>query len=297
MKRRRLIRYAAAGTITSLGLDFLSRQGVGLAQDAGNTLTIESLGHTCFRFTGGGVRILVNPFRRIGCTRYFAPAVAEADLVLISSRLFDEGYLQELVENDLLTGEDDSRVLSAARDYTFDSVSLTGSAVPHDRVGGRRFGQNIIWRWRQAGVSVVHMGGAAAPLGATAQTLFNRPDLLFVPVGGGPKAYGPAEAVQAVQTLKPKIVVPTHYATAGADAAQCDIGPLEEFLSLMGDTPITRAPDGRLAVRPDQLPDSGMRIQVYDAPVVPPEPASPEPASSEPASSETTPPPPATPES
>jgi len=281
MKRRRLIHYAAAGAATSVGLGLFPRQGAGLAQDAANTLTIQSLGHTSFLFTGGGVRILVNPFRRIGCTRYFEPAVAEADLVLISSRLFDEGYLQELVDNGLLTGEDDSRVLSDARDYAFDSVSLTGSAVPHDRVGGRRFGQNVIWRWRQAGVSVVHMGGAAAPLGDTAQTLFNRPDLLFVPVGGGPKAYGPAEALQAVQTLKPRIVVPTHYATAGADTAQCDIGPLGEFLALMGDTPITRAPNGRLAVRPDQLPASGMRIQIYDAPVVPPEPASPAPAAPE----------------
>lgn len=262
MKRRELIGYAGSGLVVTLGLGLWQSRQPALAQS--DRLTIKGLGHSCFLFTGGGVRILVNPFRRIGCTAGYRPPLAEADLVLISSRLFDEGYLQDLVDAGYLENEQDSRVLSEAKDYSYDSVTITSTAVPHDREGGRRFGENVIWRWSQAGINIVHMGGAAAPLGPAEQTLFNRPDLLFVPVGGGPKAYNAEEAVQAIQVLKPKVVVPTQYLTQAADPESCDLSGVDAFLALMQGVPVTRATNGSLSVRPSDLPQEGMRIQIYE---------------------------------
>ncbi|MFN9735914.1 MAG: MBL fold metallo-hydrolase, partial [Microcystis sp.] len=37
-------------------------------QKPDNSLLVQWLGHSCFLFTGGGQRVLVNPFRAIGCT-------------------------------------------------------------------------------------------------------------------------------------------------------------------------------------------------------------------------------------
>ncbi|MBE9109678.1 MBL fold metallo-hydrolase [Nodosilinea sp. LEGE 07298] len=252
MKRRKLLGYAGAGVGVTLGMGVLNQAQ---AQSAG--VTIRSLGHTAFLFTGGGRRILVNPFRSIGCTEGLPSPALPADIVMISSRLFDEGYLNDL------PGE--PRVLTDPGVYDFENLRVQGILTAHDRQGGRRFGNNTVWKWTQGGVTIVHMGGIAAPLGVEEQILLGRPDVMLVPVGGGPKAYTATEAVQAVQVLKPKIVIPTHYETTAAGDS-CELAPVDEFLSLMQGTPVTRASSGSLGVRPNDLPSQGMRIQVYQYP-------------------------------
>jgi L-ascorbate metabolism protein UlaG (beta-lactamase superfamily) len=257
MKRRKLLGYAGSGLMATLGMELVAGRHAAQAQST-DRLTLRSLGHTAFLFTGGGPRILVNPFRRIGCTAGFPSPAQPADIVMVSSRLFDEGYLNELPGN--------PRVLAEPGVYDFENLRIQGVSTPHDREGGRRFGNNTIWRWTQAGITVVHMGGAATPLRVEEQILLGRPDVLLVPVGGGPKAYTPEEAVQAVQVLRPKVVIPTHYLTTAASDT-CDLKPLDDFLALMQGVPITRAPQGALSIRPSDLPNEGMRIQVYQYPL------------------------------
>jgi len=63
MKRRQLMRYVGAGVLGTLGTTLASQFKSAEAQSASGTLTVKWLGHTCFLFTGGGMRILVNPFR------------------------------------------------------------------------------------------------------------------------------------------------------------------------------------------------------------------------------------------
>jgi L-ascorbate metabolism protein UlaG (beta-lactamase superfamily) len=225
------MRYAGAGFLATFGTGLASRFEPSRAQTASSALSIEWHGHTCFLFTGGGLRVLVNPFQTLGCTAGYRPPQIEADLVLISSQLLDEGAIQ-------------------------------GLAIPHDRVGGRRFGTNVAWQWTQSGVNVLHMGGAAAPINIEQKILMGRPDVALIPVGGGPKAYNPQEAKQAVNTLNPKIVIPTHFRTQAADAETCDIVPVDEFLSLMEGMPIDRANSSTLTIKAANLPQNGSTIKV-----------------------------------
>jgi hypothetical protein len=257
MKRRKFFGYAGSSLVATVGLGLMDQWSRVQAQT--DRVTIRALGHTSFLFTGGGRRVLVNPFRRIGCTLGYASPTVEADIVMISSRLFDEGYLDDLTGN--------PQVLAEPGAYDFEGLTVQGILTPHDREGGRRFGDNIIWKWNQGGLNIVHMGGAAAPIEVEEQILLGRPDILLVPVGGGPKAYTAEEAVQAVQTLKPKVVIPTHYLTTAADPESCDLAEVDEFLALMQGTPVTKANDGTLSVRPGDLPAEGMRIQVYEFPL------------------------------
>lgn len=253
MRRRQLLNYASATFLGTLGLGLASNWQSTQAQ-SGGSLTIKSLGHMCFLFTGNGRRIVTNPFRRLGCTDGYRTPSAAADLVLISSRLFDEGYTAEAYAGVELL--DDSGV------YDFNGFSVQGIGMDHDREGGRRFGSNIAWTWTQAGVNVVHLGGAAAPISLEDKILIGRPDVLLVPVGGGPKAYTPEEAAQAIRTLDPKLVIPTQYRTQAADAETCDIVALDAFLTLMQGIPVTR-PGDTLNVSPGSLPAS-MRIAVLN---------------------------------
>lgn len=253
MKRRQLLGYTGAGLLSAL-LTSLIFESIADSAQTTSPLSVRWLGHTCFLFTGGGVRILVNPFRAIGCTAKYRPPKVEADLVLISSQLLDEGAIDGLPGNPRLVYESGA--------YQFNKIQLQGIAIAHDRVDGKRFGTNVAWRWTQGGVSILHLGGAAAPISLEQKILMGRPDLLFVPVGGGPKAYNPQEAQKAIQLLNPKIVIPTQYRTQAADANSCDIVALDEFLTLMDGMPIRRDNSDAFAVNLADLPENGPVIKV-----------------------------------
>lgn len=251
MKRRQLMGYAGAGLVTAvfttLGSEFQAN-----AQSSG--LSVQWLGHTCFLFTGGGAKVLVNPFRASGCTaKYRLPKVA-ADLVLISSQLLDEGAVVGLPGNPKLIYEPGV--------YEFKGIKFQGVGIDHDRKGGKQFGTNTAWSWKQGGISVLHLGGAAAPISFEQKILMGRPDVALIPVGGSAKAYNAQEAKQAVQVLNPKLVIPTHYRTQAADGATCDISPLDEFLTLMQGTTVRRSDKDTISISSGSLPENSV-IQTF----------------------------------
>lgn len=104
-------------------------------------LSLQWFGHTCFLFTGSGQRVLVNPFRPIGCTKGLRPPRVTADIVMISSRLLDEGYIEGLPGR--------PKLLFQPGSYKVNGLSIQGIRTSHDRVGGLRFGVNVVWRWQQ----------------------------------------------------------------------------------------------------------------------------------------------------
>jgi L-ascorbate metabolism protein UlaG (beta-lactamase superfamily) len=256
MKRRQVLRFGQAGLWAALGAGLAVELNPAQAQS--NALSVRGLGHMSFLFTGGGQRILVNPFRQIGCTAGYRAPKVQADLVLISSQLLDEGVVDGLPGN--------PRLLYEPGVYEVGGLQIQGISTDHDRLGGRRFGRNVAWRWKQSGVNVLHLGGAAAPITLEQKILMGRPDVLLVPVGGGPKAYNPEEAKQAIQALNPKLVIPTQYRTQAADAAACEISPLDAFLSIMEGTPVRRAGGDSITVRPSDLPEKSPAIAVLSYP-------------------------------
>lgn len=254
MKRRQLIGYAGAGLVATVGTGLVPGLRASQAQTSSGTLSVKWLGHTCFLFTGGGMRILVNPFRPLGCTAGYRSPRVESDLILISSQLLDEGAAEGLPGS--------PQILFQPGDYKVSGLQFRGISLPHDRVGGRRFGMNVAWQWVQSGINVVHLGGAAASIEIEQKILMGRPDVVFIPVGGGPKAYNPEEAKEAIAVLNPKIVIPTHFRTRAADEANCDIVVVDEFLGLMEGMPINRVNSDTISIKPSDLPQDGSVIKV-----------------------------------
>ncbi|MBE9219741.1 MBL fold metallo-hydrolase [Dolichospermum flos-aquae] len=250
MKRRQLIGYTGAGVITSvitnLGLPVSVK-----AQSSG--VSIHWLGHTCFLFTTGNVKILINPFRTLGCTAKYRPPKVAADLVLISSQLLDEGYVKELPGNPKLVYQPGV--------YEFRGVNFQGITTDHDRHNGKRFGKNLAWKFTIAGLNLLHLGGCAAPLTLEQKILMGRPDVLFIPVGGSAKAYNAQEAKAAITVLNPQLVIPTHYRTPAADTNQCDITPVDDFLTLMQGVNIRRSNSDSIVINSQNLPKN-TEIQV-----------------------------------
>jgi L-ascorbate metabolism protein UlaG (beta-lactamase superfamily) len=253
MNRRELIRYSGLTALTLLSSFWVKKSQFVQAQTKGG-VTVKWLGHSCFLFTGNGLRILVNPFQNLGCTAKYPLPKVGADLVLISSRLLDEGATEGLPGN--------PRIIFESGVYEVNGIKIQGIAGAHDREGGRRFGTNVAWRWTQGGVRILHLGGAAAPIEIEQKILMGSPDLVLIPVGGGPKSYSPEEAAKAVDALKPKIVIPTQYLTESADKSACDLVGVDEFLKLMEGKTIAKLNSSQITIKPSDLPKEGTLIRV-----------------------------------
>jgi L-ascorbate metabolism protein UlaG (beta-lactamase superfamily) len=253
MNRRQLIQYAGVSAIATIGGGLLAKTSWAAPAKAGGTagLSIQAFGHSCFLLTGGGQRLLINPFKPTGCTSGYKAPKVDADLILISSRLLDEGYIDGQTAN--------RTVLFEPGLYQFASGQIQGIRTPHDRVNGRRFGMNIAWRWTQGGLNILHLGGAAAPISIEQKILMGSPDVLFIPVGGGAKTYDAAEAQAAIGVLNPKIVIPTQYRHSGATS--CDLGTLDSFLKGINPATVQRR-GSSVSLSPKDLPKSGFSVQV-----------------------------------
>ena len=183
-------------------------------------LILKSFGHSQFLIKGNGKSILINPFKAVGCASQFRESQnIEQDLILASSRLADEGFNpnKELMFVDPGT-------------YEYSDLIFNGISIPHDRLNGRRYGNATVWTWNQSDFKIVHMGGAAGDITFEDQIIINRPDILFISIGGGLKSYTSTEALNIINILNPKIIVPVHFLTSKVNIDDCDLSNEDEFI-------------------------------------------------------------------
>lgn len=200
----------------------------GRAQGGGVTIT--SYGHSALLIQGGGARVLLNPFRAVGCAAGLAEPRVGADVILASSTLRDEGA----------AGVASGRMLVKPGSYRVAGLQIEGIAAPHDRVGGKRFGLSTLWRWKQGGLDFAHLGGTAGRISPSDKVLLGRPDVLIIGVGGGAKVYTGKEAAEVVRELQPRRVIPVQYRSAPPSEG-CDVGSAEPFLQAMAGTTVRRS--------------------------------------------------------
>ena len=222
LHKRSAGRMASALAATAL----LSTLAIPAVRAAGVTIT--SYGHSALLINGGGRSVLVNPFKAVGCAKGLREPRVNATVTLASSELPDEGAR--------IGG---GTYLVKPGSYRVGGLNLEGFAAPHDRVGGRRFGNATIWRWQQGGLSFAHLGGSAAPLSGEDKVLLGRPDVLIIGVGGGGKVYDGKEAAEVVRQLNPRRVIPVQYVSGDAPQG-CDQGGVQPFLDAMGGTEVRR---------------------------------------------------------
>ena len=181
---------------------------------------LKSFGHSQFLIKGDGKSILINPFKASGCASTFKESNnIDKDFIIASSRLTDEGYNPN---NDLMFVDPGT--------YEFNNLILNGISVPHDRLNGRRYGNATVWMWNQSDFKIVHMGGAAGEITFEDQIIINRPDILFISIGGGLKSYTSTEALNIINILNPKIIVPVHFLTSKVNIDDCDLSNEDEFI-------------------------------------------------------------------
>ena len=190
-----------------------------------DNLLIKSYGHSNFLIEGGGRSIILNPYKSVSCASNLKTAkVSDADFILASSRLADEGYNP----SNLLMFVDPGA-------YKYNELFLTGISIPHDRIDGRRFGMATVWTWKQNNLKIVHMTGAAGKINFKDKILLSKPDILFISIGGGDKSYDGNEASEIIKELDPKIIIPAHFLSKNNLPKDCGFGDSDLFLKNMKD--------------------------------------------------------------
>ena len=237
----------AIRSLAAVGCLALTLPATALPAAANTGVTITSYGHSALLIQGGGASVLINPFRAVGCATGLAEPRVSANVILASSRLLDEGAAVAR-----------GTMLSAPGSYRIAGLRIEGIAVPHDRFGGRRFGNATLWRWKQGGLEFAHLGGTAAPLSAEDRVLVGKPDVLILGVGGGAKVYDGVEAAAVVRELAPRRVIPVQY-VSGKTPKNCDQSGVQPFLQSMAGTPVKRV--GTVLSLPAKLGE-GTQIEV-----------------------------------
>ena len=210
---------------------------------AGGGVSISSYGQRALLIQGGGQSVLLNPYKAVGCASGLPEPRLTAGVILASSELADEGA------RDVAGG----RFLAQPGSYRIGGLSLEGFASPHDRMGGRRFGNATLWRWQQGGLNFAHLGATAGTLTAADRVMLSNTDVLIIGVGGGSKIYNAEEAAAVVEQLQPKRVIPVQYVNGEAPEG-CDQEGVQPFLDAMGGTAVRRV--GRSQTLPGNLDDT-----------------------------------------
>ena len=184
-------------------------------------VAVKYFGHSALLLTGENKRILLNPFKAVACAEGLSEPKLKVDIILASSELADEGARIS-----------EGRFFVKPGSYELDGFNFEGFQVPHDRLGGRRYGYSTLWTWEQGGLKFAHLGGSASSLSIEDKLLIGRPDVLIIAVGGGAKIYNGQEAARVVNELQPKVVIPVQY-VRGEKPVACDQEGIQPFLEAM----------------------------------------------------------------
>lgn len=205
-------------------------------------MQINYLGHSCFKIKTKKTIIVTDPYDdyiglRMPQTR--------ADIVTISHEHSDHNCLKYINGNPF--------IVRSPGEYEIKEVSIFGINSFHDNQNGELRGINTIYVLEIEDVFLCHLGDLGTPLTERQLEEIGDIDILMVPVGGI-YTIGPKQALQVINQIEPKIVIPMHYNNPKLnqkDFGQCS--SLKDFLQEIG-VSISEAKEN-LVVNKTSLPE------------------------------------------
>lgn len=185
---------------------------------------VQYLGHACFRLRGRDGVVICDPYSRSVGLDLGRPT---AHIVTVSHSHPDHNNVAQVkpLREKLF-------VVEAPGEYEVSGILITGVRTYHDKAKGAELGTNTAYVIHLDDVVFCHLGDLGHELSQAQVEAIGNVDVLFVPVGGG-ETIGPAEAINVISQLEPRIVVPMHYGTAQMSFDQ-PLAPLERFTQELG---------------------------------------------------------------
>lgn len=182
-------------------------------------------GQSAFGFRSGEGEIFIDPFGSMdhAPVHWGYPAITgiSPDLLLVTHEHVDHNGVG-VIEGD------PHLVRSLAGRFETPIGDVVGVSAEHDRAAGSERGWTGMYAFELDGIRIAHLGDLGqAELRPEQVEALGRPDIVFVPAGGGPTA-GAAEARRIVEQLGAQVAVPMHYRSEAVDFLE----PVDPFLAL-----------------------------------------------------------------
>jgi L-ascorbate metabolism protein UlaG (beta-lactamase superfamily) len=196
------------------------------------------LGHSCVRLRTRDTVVIQDPFdRSLG----YNLGHWSADVVTVSHD--HPGH------NNVAAVQGKRKVLTGPGEYDIAQVPIRGIGTYHDKQKGQERGRNTAFVTEMDDVKVCHLGDLGEPPSPDLVKAIGTVDVLLVPVGGS-TTIDAQGALETINLLEPKIIVPIHYKTPVLQRQ--DLAGVDVFLHRMGVTNVTPVP--RLSVSISSLP-------------------------------------------
>jgi len=209
-------------------------------------MVITWYGQSCFKIQSGEAVLFTDPFcKEIGLT----PPRGAANIVTISHQHKDHNNY------DALTGE--PLVIKGPGEYETKGISIKGILSFHDNKEGKERGTNTIYVIEVEGIKICHLGDLGEEkLNDEQLEEINGVDILMIPVGGTVTING-EDAVEVINQIEPRMVIPMHYKIPGL-AAKLD--GVDVFLKEMGIS--KKEVVDKLTMKKKDLPQEDMEVVV-----------------------------------
>ena len=213
-------------------------------------MIISWLGHSCFRLQekidGKEVAIIIDPFKP-DYTGLKLPSNLTADIVAITHQHEDHNFSQAVEGNPF--------VIDMAGEYEISGVAIDGIDSHHDDKHGNERGGNIIYRIEMGGLTVAHLGDLGALLEEKQLERLAGTDILLVPVGGH-FTLDAKKAVEVINQIDPKMVIPMHYSLPDLNF---ELNPVGDFVKAIGLPPVE---DSRLKITRRDLDSENTQLTI-----------------------------------
>ena len=206
------------------------------------------LGHSSFRLHSQGMVVVTDPFPESLGLRLDGRA---ADIITVSNTHPNHSAAE--------TVGGEPRVFRAPGEYEFSHVVVRGVMTPLPE-GAPHEQRNVAYAIEMDGISVCHLGDLTRPL-TTRQVEELKPVHVALVPAGGQCTLSLDQALQTIQDLDPKVVVPMHFGHGQEGVTLDGAGP---FLRRMGLEDETQ-PQPRLVVTPSSLP-ADLRVNLLTPP-------------------------------
>jgi len=210
-------------------------------------MEISFLGHSSFKLKGKTTTVVTDPFSSVMVGFKFPKTTA--DIVTVSHQHQDHNCSSAI--------EGEPFIICAPGEYEVKGVSVFGFPSFHDTKSGAERGENIIFLIEVDGIKVCHLGDLGVLSSAKIMEEIIGADVLLIPVGGV-YTIGPKEAVEVVNQLEPKMVIPMHFKSSGKNE---ELSSVEDFLEQMGAEQTERL--DKLSLTKDKVPEE-MKVVVLE---------------------------------
>lgn len=179
-----------------------------------DNMKITWLGHAAFLIEVFDQKIIMDPFDEYVGYKIYNKVV---DYVTVSHEHQDHNVAH------LLSGS--PTIIDTIGKHQHSGVEFTGIASYHDPEQGALRGENIIFKLSAEDINLVHLGDLGQVLNEEQLAAIGEVDILLIPVGGV-YTIDAKEAVNLINRIMPKVIIPMHYKTPELTFA---LAPVEDF--------------------------------------------------------------------